>query len=419
MKFCKLLETIKLNPTNLGNCINYDTLKLSVNKSNFISFLIRDIEKFDIYYLTMKNIQDVDHFYEFLIINYLIIRNLLKKMKKYSNINYDFFIKEYKNVDLFFSKFIFYKDILNFTNFNICPLCKNEINIDHDIIFLDQNIICNSLIGNHNISLDIVSDLHIDQWSSKYKTPYPLGTIKEYPFIIQNPIADVLIVAGDISDDLNNSILYLNELSKHYKKILFIDGNHEHVCKYPNLYTIQDISNLITNDNIIYLSLTPYKIHDTIFIGACGWWDYDNYNPKSIKHNLNYFDNWITHFNYSDNAKFIDNVLERAEEDYNNIDYWVKFYSNDKSIKNIIIVTHTLPLYDFLDTDNKDPDSGSHINSKMKNITNNKKVTHWIFGHIHKPWDKTINGTRFISNPRGRPEDYDRIKYNIKNVIIT
>ena len=72
-------------------------------------------------------------------------------------------------------------------------------------------------------------------------------------------------MAGDISDDLNESINYLNEISKYYKKILFVDGNHEHVHKYPKLYDTQYINKLITNDKIVYLPTTPYKINETLF----------------------------------------------------------------------------------------------------------------------------------------------------------
>jgi len=65
---------------------------------------------------------------------------------------------------------------------------------------------------------DIVSDLHIDQWSHKYISKYPCGEIKECPYKFSKSESDYLIVAGDISDDLNISINYLNENSVNYKK---------------------------------------------------------------------------------------------------------------------------------------------------------------------------------------------------------
>ena len=76
--------------------------------------------------------------------------------------------------------------------------------------------------------LDLVSDLHIDQWDSNLPNLYPCGEVKNFPFqwngIVKSPY---LIVAGDISDDLDLSLSYLDNISKYYKKILFVDGNHE------------------------------------------------------------------------------------------------------------------------------------------------------------------------------------------------
>ncbi len=85
--------------------------------------------------------------------------------------------------------------------------------------------------------MDIISDLHIDHWDVTIGVKYPCGSRIHHPFKI-TPQSDILIVAGDISDDLELSLKYLDEVSKHYKKVLFVDGNHEHVNIYPELYSI-------------------------------------------------------------------------------------------------------------------------------------------------------------------------------------
>ena len=100
-------------------------------------------------------------------------------------------------------------------------------------------------MNENNISVDIISDLHIDQWSNKYINKYPCGTIKEHPLIFNKSNSDYLIVAGDISDTLNTSLNYLDKISEHYEKILFVDGNHEHVNIYPKLYSTKYINSLI------------------------------------------------------------------------------------------------------------------------------------------------------------------------------
>ena len=243
------------------------------------------------------------------------------------------------------------------------------------------------------MNFDLVSDLHIDQWSEKYNIKYPHGEVKEHPVVFSKTSTDYLIVAGDVSDDINLSISYLNYLSKFYKKILFVDGNHEHVFNYPKLFNHKEISNLISNDKIIYLSQKPYIINNTLFIGSCGWWDYNKENKQNIENAYEYFDNWLTHLDKDDSIKFIDNVIEKSKEEFEYLNETLKKYENDNSIENIVLVTHTVPKIEFCTSNNeyKADDFSTQYNSKYDYLFNYKKLTHWIFGHTHHQWDLVDN----------------------------
>ena len=86
---------------------------------------------------------------------------------------------------------------------------------------------------------------------------------------------------------------------------------------------------------------------------------------------------------------------------------------------NIIIVSHTIPIFEKLK--NKDVynsnEKSNGTNTKFINIiNNNKKISHWIFGHTHNQFDKVINGVNFIAHPRGRPEDFNRRDYELKMI---
>ena len=94
---------------------------------------------------------------------------------------------------------------------------------------------------------DIVSDLHIDQWDKEIGVKYPCGLVKQFPYTPDKPQNKILIVAGDVSDSLTNTLKYLDTISVYYEKILFVDGNHEHVNAFPNLYTHQEINEEIKN----------------------------------------------------------------------------------------------------------------------------------------------------------------------------
>lgn len=259
-----------------------------------------------------------------------------------------------------------------------------------------------------NLYIDIASDIHIDQWNNDIENIHPCGKKLHFPYDFDDKKSKILIIAGDVSDDIDLSIEYLNKISDKYDKILFVDGNHEHVKRYPNLFTSDEINKKVTNDKIVYIPKNPYIIDKTIFIGCCGWWDY----KSGLEHN--YFKNWIKSFKKKENLSFCHNVLNRSIEEYNYIKDLVKKYDNETNIDNIVILTHTVPL-DMLVLD----EHNTVVNTKFKDIIDNsKKISHWIFGHTHDHIETKYKGIHFICNPRGRPEDFNRKIYKIKSTDI-
>ena len=264
------------------------------------------------------------------------------------------------------------------------------------------------------IKIDIVSDLHIDQWSKKYNIKFPCGEVIERPFIFRETDAEYLIVAGDISDILENSLQYLDTITKLYKKIFFVDGNHEHINYYPYTYSRSHIKKCITNSKIVFLPITPYRIDDTVIIGVNGWWDYNNENSILINKNLNYFDRWIPHLTRQDNITFINESIETAKNEADYLEKCLEKYSKDYSIRNVIIVTHTIPLRRFCNEERYE----TEFNSGFERLLKYKKISHWIFGHTHEEWNEKYRGINFICNPRGRPEDQNSTEYSIKQIVI-
>ena len=270
----------------------------------------------------------------------------------------------------------------------------------------------------------IVSDLHIDQWSNKLTMKYPCGKISHYPLNKQLFInkTDYLIIAGDISDNIDLSLQYLNSISFYFEKILFIDGNHEHVEYYPNLLShtqIQDKIKKNNNDAIHYLSNSPFIINKTAVIGCCGWWNYNN-DTTTINDNINnYFKDWIP-LTKKQSTLFTENVIKRSKTELKYIKDYINKYNNDTSIESIIIVTHTVPI-DILCDEHKFDSLGNHqmYDQIINNHTFNKKIKYWIYGHTHGHTKTVkINGIDFIQNSRGRPDDdeslsflHDRINY--------
>jgi hypothetical protein len=279
-------------------------------------------------------------------------------------------------------------------------------------------------------AVDLVSDLHIDQWDSNLPNLYPCGRVKNFPFkwdlVEKSPY---LIVAGDISDDLEISLSYLDEISQHYKKILFVDGNHEHVHRFPDLIAESEIQKKLDelgNSKLIYLPLNPTVIDGVAYLGMCGWWDYFQ-EKKYLKQDIDYFKSWRKEFGVEDCKRFIDNVRNKAEEQILNLQKLIEKFHQSPKVHTIVMVTHTVPLIEYSNYQRTEVNS---LYQKLMKLS--PKFRFWFFGHTHQQWDSGKENKnqrdnsqvkksqiRFISNPRGRPDDYDREEYQVKQIVMS
>lgn len=260
------------------------------------------------------------------------------------------------------------------------------------------------------LSLFLVSDLHVDHWSPEYNIFYPCGDTANYPIqwlAPDNP--SILVVAGDVSDVMGLSIDYLDMVSKNYEYVLFIDGNHEHIFQYPHLYNYEDFNfrtKVKENNKLIYLPQQDFVIRDIAIIGFCGWWDYS----EGLKYGG--YKGWIDPLNDKEKEDILSkNIKDRAVSEFNRISEKLAEYDKREDINTVVVVTHTVPKEYF------SRDISTDHNSQFHNLSS-KKLKYWFYGHNHVGMEKEINGVKFISNPRGRPNDYNRKRYQAKQILI-
>lgn len=244
----------------------------------------------------------------------------------------------------------------------------------------------------------IVSDLHLEF--------YDTADI-QYEEFISKTDAECLILAGDICTCSPQLDKFLEHVSKEYKYIVYIPGNHEYyggdihatkillkdMCsKYPNVHLL---------DNGVFI---PNE--ETVILGTTLW----SYIPEEHKHivkngmsDFYRIGNMTEHrgFNIDDmNCLYLDNNKKWLEEmlesygDGNNSDEETNKY------KTIIVVTHHLPTFELIHPKYL----GSQLNyafanSGLESLIGQASV--WVAGHSHSSAMKEINGCLCVTNPRG------------------
>lgn len=266
------------------------------------------------------------------------------------------------------------------------------------------------------MQLDIVSDLHIDYWDAKLGTKHAPDRIKHAPLNWKDkPKSDILIIAGDIADDLQMSLDYANKLTQYYQHVLFIEGNHEHMKKYPSLYQHDFIGmmvNFYQNEKLIYLTNNTFIKDNVAFLGCCGWWDFMGEYQDNSK---NILSKLLQYFTLENSEKFVTNVLTRAELECKLLHDKLDQLQQNPKIENIVVITHCLPDQKYCDRNLNQTQYNTQLNALLKKKYSKLKT--WIFGHTHQQID-IINddNINLIAHPRGRPEDYNRIEYDVKTI---
>ena len=243
-------------------------------------------------------------------------------------------------------------------------------------------------------SVDIISDLHQDYWDLRLNFAHPSNGYRHHAPFNLNPTlgTDILIVAGDVSDDIGITLEYLKYWKSKYKFVLFVDGVKEHTHK---LHLSGDIGKEMTKPiykGIYHIPTRPFIINRTAVIGVSGWW---NYHGNS---------------NTTDSTEFKIHIIRRASIECAYLKQMLYHLEINKNIERVIVITHAVPIKSCAQPEN----IGRQLNGLLQEIIGNgyyKKLTHWIFGNTHVPHDKIEKGVRLLCNPRGVPSDFGRVDY--------
>lgn len=242
-----------------------------------------------------------------------------------------------------------------------------------------------------NFAFDLISDLHIETWPT-------------FDWEGQ-ATSQMCVVAGDVSRDHEVLRSTLTHLSKCYQGVLYIDGNDEYKDHWDNITTVtQDIHHIIDSiPGVVYLQDNVVIANDTAFLATNGWWDW-NFDT-SIELDQSY--NWFT--DKYKCGRHVPHVIQGlAENDFRYLYSSVGKLQTHVDVKNIVIVTHTVPSLELINHDTSLEGTyrvNTMGNSMMRQILNadtQGKIKTWCMGHYHSSIDRVWDGVRYVNNCRGR-----------------
>lgn len=237
----------------------------------------------------------------------------------------------------------------------------------------------------------VISDIHIDYAENK---EWLLNLSDE------DYKDDILLLAGDLTENLNSLSQSFESLVRKFRKVLFVPGNHElWVGRDDNrshsLEKYQQVCNIAIESGV---ALEPYHIDDLSIVPLLGWYDFSFAEPGSML-----LDTWM------------DFRLCKWPEGTELKDV-TKFFldQNTKHLQTnnetIISFSHFLPRIDLMPP--YIPQSYRFVypvlgcNGLEEQIRVLNPSIH-VYGHSHVNRHVTIDGVKYINNAFGYPSEHN------------
>ena len=245
-------------------------------------------------------------------------------------------------------------------------------------------------------SIDLISDLNIID---------PLDWEGQ-------PESLMCMVAGNISPDREILKDTLTHLCKHYKHVFFSDGPHDHKWDMDDIpWSYVDLVNFCEEqENLTFLHNQVCILNGIAIVPVNGWYSFD----FNVAFDLDYQHRWMKENDYCNRHEDVMRLMSYGISDARYLDKTIQKMQDMKEVKEIVIVSATVPDVRFVEHDTTLQDTpiinlmgNSHLMKALEMDTKNK-VTTWMFGTYPHPTDEIVNGVRFVSNPRGLAHDFTR-----------
>jgi len=266
------------------------------------------------------------------------------------------------------------------------------------------------------MKIRVVSDIH-QEFSEYYKKTWyniePMEDDKD----------TVLLLAGDIfsfaidhttklydpEDPLSSKRKWCLDLSKRFKAVCYVLGNHEwYGCdfvhdQYRIYHELDEIKNFyVMNQRLV-------KIDNISIIGATLWANMNNSNPlvmNACQRTLNDY----RVINFAGKNLLPEHTVKQF---YSDKHYVFQMAKRESDVgQKVVVMTHHAPSELSIEQAYiGDPCNGAFASDLSNEILDNK-ISTWVHGHMHNSFDYNIGDTRVICNPYGYNPHELNMKFN-------
>lgn len=237
------------------------------------------------------------------------------------------------------------------------------------------------------MDLQIISDLHIDAES--------------YEHI---PAAEILMVAGDISNKMQRSLSFLNGISKDHTLVLAVMGNHDYYSGRASTDAFDSLAS-----NVVVLNGDSFAISDKIIVHGYTWWTDFGDSLECMKEAYDTLSDFRLIKDPADGDTVSPLGMRRwHKKDKNDLKHAALKHQDMTQI----VLTHFAPVQESIHPKYE----GNPLNGYFCNKDDDalKGISVWIHGHTHSSFDYVKDGTRVVCNPKGygneNPEyDYTKV----------
>ena len=249
----------------------------------------------------------------------------------------------------------------------------------------------------------IISDIHWHPMESRWRHPVPIPQD-----------AEVCICAGDIADNISDSIVYLRREIEPHMPVVVVLGNHDYFGSSID-FALEQTRREVEGTRIHLLENQTFELGGCRIIGATLWTDFavsvgGDENVAAWRRQrkafglvpylmLDYQEIYRSDQRQPGETGFItvQEILARHNESRSYIDSELLKPFEGRTI----VLTHHAPLTQSMDPTFFGQVSNAAFASDLSNLITGRNPSVWIHGHIHKFRDYMFGETRVICHPRG------------------